>query len=727
MLTSLNITIGFSVLIFLIFACIQLSNFRETRKSSKRYCGFFYRLEDYQIVRERINGQEIPQLKLVGEQDSDLNKLLSEINNYILKTRGTTDFSIIQNKVERALNMLYEQAEAKLSFPTHLGLMGTFVGVFLGIIMFIPGFSGDGEVRDNSIKNLLLGVIVSMSTSFIGLLLTTLNTAYLSKTQKEVEENKNEFYNFVQTELMPSLDVSLVVAITKLHETVDEFEPAFEKVIGKFQETFDRCTKAFGDSFEKNVTTVADAVDVMGRNMDKINENIELQKSVLSTFKSDEVVRGLEKYVEAANHFVGITQSLNKFEEARRMMLAAAQEAIKLQNDYADSLVVPREVAVRVNQILDRVKNFEENINRLGDKLNDRDILGNDVVNAIRDQVNGIEKKNKIAESYLQKADGELEDLFSEQTKVIKNLNSRYEAAISSHIDGFDQLMNDLTDDVKRRHRQFLDLMEDNLNVEMIHKDFSNLSKLEHLSAIKEYAEKLDYLSSINENSSNLYRLDELIGLKDDINSILESVDSANRFLGSIDYYQKQSSGSDEKNREKGGTPTIIPAPTLNEEELRQIRRDNQELKGSVQSLARGISELVDELKKRPATPQIVQVPVPAPTPVQAPKPITSPVSAPVSAAVVTSSTAETVQTPIRNSAPLNHQIAKPISNNVSQSDLDEEDDDSITYEQPQIEHWSNSSSKNKTDEESSVEVGVEEKNEKRGNFFSRFWPFNRR
>lgn len=716
MFTSLYFTIGLSAIIFLIFVYIQVSYFRETRNGCDRYCDFFYRSEDYQIVKEIINGQDIPQLKLVGEQDSDLNKLFSEINNYILKTRGTTDFSVIQNKVERTLNMLYEQAEAKLSFPTHLGLMGTFVGVFMGIIMFIPGFSGDGEVRDNSIKNLLLGVIVSMSTSFIGLLLTTWNTAYLSKTQKEVEEDKNEFYNFVQTELMPSLDVSLVVAITKLHETVDEFEPAFEKVIGKFQETFDRCTKAFGESFEKNVTTVANAVDVMGSNMDKINENIELQKSVLSTFKSDEVVKGLEKYVEAANHFVSITQSLNKFEEARRMMLAAAQEAIKLQNDYADSLVVPREVAVRVNQILDRVKNFEDNINRLGDKLNDRDILGNDVVNAIRDQVNGIEKKNKIAESYLQKADGELEDLFSEQTAVIRNLNSRYEAAISSHIDGFDQLMTDLTDDVKMRHRQFLDLMEANLDVEMIHKDFSNLSKLEHLSFIREYAEKLDYLSSIKENSTNLYKLDELLGLKDDISAILESVDSANRLLGSIDYYQKQTSSSDDNGREKGGTTTFIPAPTINEEEMRQIRRDNQELKSSVQSLARGITELVGELKKRPSTPQIVQVPVPVSAPVQAPKPITAPVSAPVPSSEVLSSNPTHSHASIQNYSSQAHRIVEPKNNNVSYEEPEE--DDLITYAQPQVAHRSNNTSKDGNDDENAETVIVEKKEKKENLLF---------
>ena len=497
MITSLYLTLALSGVVFLIFVSLQLYFSRETRNSSARYCDFFYRVEDYQIIKEVVNGEEISQLKLVGEENSDLNKLLSEINRYILKTKGTTDFSVIQNKVERMLNMLYEQAESKLAFPTHLGLMGTFVGVFLGIIMFIPGFSGDGEIRDNSIKSLLLGVIVSMSTSFIGLLLTTWNTAKISKYQKEVEEDKNEFYNYIQTELMPSLDVSLVVAINKLHETVDKFEPAFESVIGNFQDTFDRCTKAFGDSFEKNVTTVANAVDVMGKNMDKINENIELQRSVLSTFKSDEVVRGLEKYVEAADHFVGITQSLNKFEEARRMMLAAAQEAINLQNAYSESLNVPREVALRINQILDRVKNFEDNIERLGDKLNERDILGNDVVNAIRDQVNGIEKKNKIAESYLQKADGELEDLFAEQTKVIENLNSRYEAAISNHIDGFEDLMERLKEDIKTRHSQFLALMEDNLNVEMIHEDFSNLSKLDQLPAIRESINNLSNLEQL--------------------------------------------------------------------------------------------------------------------------------------------------------------------------------------------------------------------------------------
>lgn len=57
------------------------------------------------------------------------------------------------------------------------------------------------------------------------------------------------------------------------------------------------------------------------------------------------------------------------------MMLAATQEVINYQEQYNEMLKVPREVAIRMNQILDRIKTFEENINNLGRDLTNRDIL----------------------------------------------------------------------------------------------------------------------------------------------------------------------------------------------------------------------------------------------------------------------------------------------------------------------------------------------------------------
>ncbi|MBE6260529.1 MAG: hypothetical protein E7107_06845 [Prevotella sp.] len=571
-LTNVWWTVAISGGILLLFSYFQLRYFTETYSFLDLYKNFFTKLSDYKTEEKEIDGDTIPQLVEVGIESYDLNNIIAEINHYIVKTRGTTDFAVIQNKVECNLTMRYDQAMSKLSFPTNIGLMGTFLGVFLGIAMFVLGFNGSDALRDSSIRNLLIGVLISMSTSFIGLLLTTINTGRIGEAQKDVESDKNEFYDFIQTELMPSLDVSLVTAISKLHETVDKFEPAFDGVITRFQNTFDRCTQAFGQSFETNVKTVSNAVRVMGENMDKINENIALQKSVLSTFKSEEVVRGLEKYVEAADHFVGITQSLNKFEEARRMMLAAAQEAINLQNAYSESLVVPREVALRINQILDRVKNFEANIERLGDKLNEREILGNDVVNAIRDQVNAIEKKSKIADSYLEVADGNLEDLFQEQTKAIEELNKRYRLAIAEHADEFEKLIDDLKEDIRVRHYEFLALMEDNLNVEMIHKDFSNLSKLDQLSSIR-----------------------------DDLESIFDYLESTNKILGTIEFHHRQQDNSGDSHKKKE-IPAYVPAPPVNDEEMKQIRKENQELRNNIQILTNGVSELINEIKKKEET-----------------------------------------------------------------------------------------------------------------------------
>jgi hypothetical protein len=311
---------------------------------------------------------------------------------------------------------------------------------------------------------------------------------------------------------MPALDVSMVLAITKLHETVDKFEPAFDRVINRFQDTFDNCTRAFGESFEKNVTAVANAVTVMGENMDKINQNIDLQEQLIHTIKSDELVKGMDKYIEASEHFVSITKSLDKFEEARCMMLAATQEAINIQNQYSDSLQIPREVAVRVNQILDRIKTFEENVNNIGQSLAQREIMGNGVIEAIKEQVDAIRKKNKIAIKYFETADGKLEDVFKEQTKLIDELNRRYTTAIENHFDEFDKLLMNQNEEIKKQHNEFVGLLQQHLSVEEIHKDFSNLRKLN------------DVLEQMRQLTKNSVNSDELSKKLNDIQKELEKI-----------------------------------------------------------------------------------------------------------------------------------------------------------------------------------------------------------
>lgn len=347
--------------------------------------------------------------------------------------------------------------------------------------MFVIGFNGTEGVTDDSIRNLLIGVLVSMSTSFLGLYLTTRNNAFAAEARKKIEEDKNEFYDFVQTELMPTLDVSMVSAISKLHETISQFEPTFTRVLNKFQTTFDNCTTAFGKDFAQSVSAVSNAVDVMGRNMDKINENIKYQKELLAVFRSQDMIDGLDKYIEAANHFVGITKSLNKFEEARQMMLAATQESINIQNTYAESLRIPREVAVRINNILDRIKNFENSLNDLAPTLAQRNILGNEVLENIKEQVQAIRKKQKIADKFIETADEKLNDLFEMQTRTIDKMNYRYREALAHHIDGFEQMLDSQTEELKKRHEDFKAKIEENISLDAYQSELSPLKRLENI------------------------------------------------------------------------------------------------------------------------------------------------------------------------------------------------------------------------------------------------------
>lgn len=509
---TIIIGLGVSALFF----GFQFKFFRETAQYRSLFNNFFKRKDGvgYATKQQIVGDESFTVLCEVGMPKSDLNDLIREINKYVCKSRGTTDFSVIQNKVERKLNMRYDQSSTHLSFPTYLGLMGTFLGLFIGILTFLLGFDSTDSITDDSISNLLIGVLVSMSTSFVGLFLTTRNTALAGSARKKIEEDKNEFYDFVQTELMPTLNVSLVVAIDKLHTTVDNFEPSFNRVIDRFQTTFDNCTKAFGTNFEKNVSAVANAVNVMGQNMDKINENISLQEKLISTMKGDQLVRGLENYVEAANHFVSITQSLNKFEEARRMMLAAAQESIRIQNAYSESLKIPQNVAVKISQILDRVKNFEDSLNKLGDKLNEREILGNDVVKLIRDQVNAIAKKAKIADAYYQKSDGKMNDLFKEQTELIGKMTTRYREAIERHIESFDKMMVEQTTQMQKRNEMFMKAIDERLSIEDVRKEFSNLAKLSTIdNKLQELATESLTSQKLHSEIESVRR--ELSGIKD--------------------------------------------------------------------------------------------------------------------------------------------------------------------------------------------------------------------
>lgn len=468
------------------FILWQKRVYNENKQAIARLKRFFSKkeafstCESYEYDEEGNPISEYIKIKEVADKDAELMNLIDDINAYIKKSKGTVAFSIIQNKTERRISMLYEIATSKLSFPTHIGLMGTFAGVFIGLIMFLIGTMAVGGITDSSIQSLITGVLVSMATSCCGIWLLILSHRLASEATNQIDHDKNDFYEWVQNELMPTVDVSMVEAIGKLHETIDKFEPTFSGVISQFKGAFKDVTNAFGTEFRKSVQVVASAVNTMGTNMDKVNKNIDLQSNLLDTLKSDQLVRGMDSFVEASKRFTDITGSLDQFERARRIMLVAAQETINIQKDFNESLQIPKQVAAEINIILNRITKFEENINGLGVNVAQTQMVGNQLVEQIKENINAIKAKQTVAEKYADTANKRLEVYFDEQKKEVSRIMQKYNEALESYLNDYETMLKERKTELESRNREFVEAIDRKLSIEDIRSDFKALREIPH-------------------------------------------------------------------------------------------------------------------------------------------------------------------------------------------------------------------------------------------------------
>lgn len=468
------------------FILWQKRVYNENKRAIARLKRFFSKkeafstCESYEYDEDGNPISEYIKIKEVADKDAELMNLIDDINAYIKKSKGTVAFSIIQNKTERRISMLYEIATSKLSFPTHIGLMGTFAGVFIGLIMFLIGTMAVGGITDSSIQSLITGVLVSMATSCCGIWLLIFSHRLASEATNQIDHDKNDFYEWVQNELMPTVDVSMVEAIGKLHETIDKFEPTFSGVISQFKGAFKDVTNAFGTEFRKSVQVVASAVDTMGKNMDKVNKNIDLQSNLLDTLKSNQLVRGMDSFVEASKRFTDITGSLDQFERARRIMLVAAQETINIQKDFNESLQIPKQVAAEINIILNRITKFEESINGLGVNVAQTQMVGNQVVEQIKENINAIKAKQTVAEKYADTANKRLEVYFDEQKKEVSRIMQKYNEALESYLNDYETMLKERKTELESRNREFVEAIDRKLSIEDIRSDFKALREIPH-------------------------------------------------------------------------------------------------------------------------------------------------------------------------------------------------------------------------------------------------------
>lgn len=443
-----------SIIISISIIIIQLSFFVPSILKINRFKDLFsgYNFTNSDVASDK-NDQEIKIIKPNDENShSQLLKLIEQINDYLVKNKGVIDFAVLKNIIEREISSEEEASSSNVNLPLYLGLMGTFIGIVYGL--FRIGFSGG--VTDSNISSFIGGVIIAMIASFFGLLLTVINNfGVLQNAKLQVLYGKNNFLNFIQTELLPHLQSNLYQALNILKTNINIFNEKFEKNIDLFD-----------TQFASNIKSLKESVDKMSSGMDNIVENTNTQSDFLKEFKKI-------KYQEIVN---SNKELLEQIEKSSPLL----KDFIKTQKTLNDTTRKSEGIVEKVNSLFNRITKFEESINNLGESINTNEFLGNDVLILIKKNLEYLNKQYELLKQHSMSSSDSIKDFFKNEYDEIQelsqNVRSEIQRALDFNIDHNPFRKLDLLDRIveKLEDTSTIEIMNDLKNEIIVLKNNSN-------------------------------------------------------------------------------------------------------------------------------------------------------------------------------------------------------------------------------------------------------------
>ncbi|CAN5915213.1 hypothetical protein BH24BAC1_BH24BAC1_16260 [soil metagenome] len=290
-------------------------------------------------------GQGAATIDLIEVQNpsADFSKIIQNTNEYLKRNKGAAaGFDILKDVAERYSEALDTEVQSTIATPLYVGLLGTFSGVIIGLSSLIwtglgtPEESGAGTVAgssfitDQNIPSFLFGVLIAMTGSFFGLLVTLLGNHQLKNARSTRDRRKNQYYTFLQTRLLPKLNSDMAASLSNLKSVLDSFNKDFlDKVLG----------------FRPIVDT--------------LTENISIQKDFIQ--KLDQI-----GFTQMANANL---QVFDKLKESERLF----QNFLLYQQALNESVQKGAELTHSISEVLGRLTKLQEGFDQVPGYLQKHD------------------------------------------------------------------------------------------------------------------------------------------------------------------------------------------------------------------------------------------------------------------------------------------------------------------------------------------------------------------
>ena len=345
------------------------------------------------------------------ERSPLLNNVVDTINNYLKKNKGgAADFHLVKDIVERHTDTVDEEINHKLPVPIYLGLMGTVLGIVIGLFslkfQFDPETSSlNGELFVNSVSGLISGVKLAMICSFFGLLFTTVLSSWRYMGAKsELEAQKNAFYDFIQTQLLPQMTKDAASTILALQANLEKFNTSFQENIEGFGDIMDDIHATFDSQVQlQKELKKMDLTQVANLNVNVLSQ---LRRSMTEFEKFTQYLGQMNSFVRST---AKLTDSINdqlQRTEAVETVVEAMQDNIKKNQSVMNKL----------RQFLERINEQQAIITAAGD-------IDSAMSQAITELKNHAQEQISSIRTYTTEATADLHELVTSERGHLRSLD----------------------------------------------------------------------------------------------------------------------------------------------------------------------------------------------------------------------------------------------------------------------------------------------------------------
>jgi hypothetical protein len=326
-----------------------------------------------------------------AEKENDIfKKIRYSLNTYLIRNREVaTDFNLVKDIVERNVDAVEEDINLTMAIPLYLGLMGTMIGIVIGLLnvsLLSPSFIREvaNDQLGGGIPALLGSVWIAMIASLTGLGLTVLNSGWYFKGSKNrVEEKKNEFYTFIQTELLPIINQSVAATFESLQRNLLKFNTGLTETVQKNLVEVQQNLLQFNTELKNNLSNLSGIFD-------KSTQNLKLQEGILKTIGKIDVAQMVKFNIRVFQELQACTKGLESSTERFHKF----NEYLSQVNSFVDN---SKYLADRVVELLARSENFKTIADNVDGSLNQ----GRDLMAFLSQHFENLDNHKKLIEKSL--------------------------------------------------------------------------------------------------------------------------------------------------------------------------------------------------------------------------------------------------------------------------------------------------------------------------------------